>query len=301
MVRLSPPAGANQAAELAALRARYAGELDPYSTLERLPTEADLAAGLREGRPALLAVSGSGTTIGYGIVRGWTEDDGTELRLLDVWAEPGPTRTEVEGDLFRALAAALPTAAAGARPVLGANGRDDEPDRLALLAGLGYRAVFAMVELELARRTERVPVPAGVVLRTAGVADAGTVTDLLDRTWAGRPYFSGPDPEDAERWLRESAPDLYLIAEDASGPVGLAAGLVEDARAVVDDLGVVPEARGRGIGTALLSELLDRLGRRTEAPVRLHTEASDPTGALRLYRRSGFREVARHHRLRKPG
>ncbi|GAB3749763.1 GNAT family N-acetyltransferase [Microlunatus parietis] len=304
MVRLTPPSGANPAAELAALRARHAADLDPYSTVERLPTESELAEALDRGGPALLAESAAGTTLGYGIVRGWTEDDGTELRLLDVWAPPGATRTDIEAALFRALETAIRETAIREGPsprlVLGANARADEPDRLDLLTGLGYRSTFTMVELELAGRTAPVPRPEGVTLRTADSSDAPAVTALLRRIWAGRAYFTSPEPADVRRWLQESGPDLYLIAEDGSGPIGLAAGLADGTGPVVDDLGVVPAARGRGVGAALLSELLDRLARHSEGPVRLHTEAHDPTGALRLYRRAGFREVARHHRLRKP-
>ncbi|MFC7623783.1 GNAT family N-acetyltransferase [Microlunatus sp. GCM10028923] len=301
MVQLTAPGDPNPAAELAALRARHAAELDPYSTLERLPTEAELAEALAAGRPAALARTAAGTTIGYGIVRGWTETDGTELRLLDVWAAPGTNRTAVEADLFRSLETAVLEAAGSPAPVFGANSRADQQDRLDLLTRLGFRSVFAMVELELADRPAATPRPDGVLLRAADAADAALVGGLLGRIWAGRPYFTAPDPDDVGRWLRESAPDLYLIAEDASGPIGLAAGIADGPRAVVDDLGVVPAARGRGVGAALLEELLDRLAGRGAAPVRLHTEAHDPTGALRLYRRAGFREVARHHRLRKPG
>jgi ribosomal protein S18 acetylase RimI-like enzyme len=55
------------------------------------------------------------------------------------------------------------------------------------------------------------------------------------------------------------------------------------------DVALVPEARGRGIGTALLRTLLAE-GERTGRAVSIHVEQFNP--ALRLYRRLGFREVA---------
>ena len=55
------------------------------------------------------------------------------------------------------------------------------------------------------------------------------------------------------------------------------------------DLALLPEHRGAGIGTRLLSELLAE-GRRTGRRVSVHVEKVNP--ALRLYERLGFVPVA---------
>jgi ribosomal protein S18 acetylase RimI-like enzyme len=55
------------------------------------------------------------------------------------------------------------------------------------------------------------------------------------------------------------------------------------------DVSLLPEHRGRGIGTALLRAVLDEAAAAGKR-VRLHVERSNR--ALRLYRRLGFREVA---------
>ncbi len=54
------------------------------------------------------------------------------------------------------------------------------------------------------------------------------------------------------------------------------------------DIALLPAARGRGIGCALIVELC-REGARGGRPVRLRVERRNP--ALRLYRRLGFVEV----------
>jgi RimJ/RimL family protein N-acetyltransferase len=54
------------------------------------------------------------------------------------------------------------------------------------------------------------------------------------------------------------------------------------------DVALVPEARGRGIGTVLLRDVLAD-GERTGRKVSIHVERFNR--ALRLYRRLGFREV----------
>jgi ribosomal protein S18 acetylase RimI-like enzyme len=54
------------------------------------------------------------------------------------------------------------------------------------------------------------------------------------------------------------------------------------------DIALLPEFRGRGIGRALLTEIIGE-GDRAGLPVRIHVERNNP--ALRLYRELGFRVV----------
>jgi ribosomal protein S18 acetylase RimI-like enzyme len=298
---LEPADAERHPALLAALRAAHAAELDPYSILEGLPTATDLAAALSNGRPALVARTSGGELRGYGLVHGWLEADGTDVRLLDVWAAPGHDRAETESALFTGLETVIrEDDGLHAGIVLGANSRDTESDRIALLIRLGFEPTFDMVELELTDRAPRTELPIGVALRQARPDDATALAALLELVWSGRPYFTPPTPGEVARWLAEADPELYLVAEDGSGPIGLASAVIAEGRAEIDDLGVAPAARGRGIGAALVSALLDRLDRRGASAVRLRTEAHDPAGALRLYRRLGFTVVGRSRRFRKP-
>ncbi|HEX6085893.1 MAG TPA: GNAT family N-acetyltransferase [Thermoanaerobaculia bacterium] len=54
------------------------------------------------------------------------------------------------------------------------------------------------------------------------------------------------------------------------------------------DIALMPEARGTGIGTMLVQEVLER-GRKAAKPVTIHVEGFNP--ALRLYERLGFVKV----------
>lgn len=64
----------------------------------------------------------------------------------------------------------------------------------------------------------------------------------------------------------------------------------ENERFLVDGLFVAPEARGSGVGTALLDAVADEARRRGYAQVRLDVVDTNPR-AKALYRHVGFREV----------
>jgi ribosomal protein S18 acetylase RimI-like enzyme len=78
---------------------------------------------------------------------------------------------------------------------------------------------------------------------------------------------------------------VILVGGEAAGRLYLFRG-AQELRIV--DIALLPEFRGRGIGRALLTDIL-REGDRSGLPVRIHVERNNP--ALRLYRELGFRPV----------
>jgi len=90
------------------------------------------------------------------------------------------------------------------------------------------------------------------------------------------------------RWLRS-----FLTA------LGYTTGVIDPAAArreltdyfELTELHVHPDAQGRGVGTALLTELLSRV----DAPRVLLSTPEGPTRAWRLYRRFGFTDLLRHY------
>lgn len=81
--------------------------------------------------------------------------------------------------------------------------------------------------------------------------------------------------------------DLLLI-EDASGPIGRIYVFRSRAEIRLMDIALLPQWRGKGVGSRLLAELLDE-ARATDCCVTLHVEPHNP--AQRLYARLGFRLV----------
>ena len=87
-----------------------------------------------------------------------------------------------------------------------------------------------------------------------------------------------------------------LVAEDNGNPVGVAWVRLMKSYGYVDNdtpelsISLLPEYREKGIGTVLLSELLDSLKMKNCRYVSLSVQKAN-TAALRLYRKAGFRIV----------
>ncbi len=129
-------------------------------------------------------------------------------------------------------------------------------------------------------------------------AEVGAVRTLMAE-YAALPHTVG-------RWLtmqhdlaRLPEPFVHpagalLLATDGSRPLGCGAlCTLEPGIAEIKRLYVRPEARGRGVGAALLTALLSQAASLGFARVRLDT-APELTEALALYRRFGFTPIPRY-------
>ncbi|HEY1485152.1 MAG TPA: ribosomal protein S18-alanine N-acetyltransferase, partial [Micromonosporaceae bacterium] len=109
-----------------------------------------------------------------------------------------------------------------------------------------------------------------------------------DEAWTDSMFWS----ELAERETR-----VYLV-DEADGAVTAYAGLCTYVphEAYIQTIAVAPAMQGRGIGTALLTTLIDEATRRGVAHLDLEVRA-DNTSAQRLYERHGFAKIAvrRHY------
>lgn len=81
---------------------------------------------------------------------------------------------------------------------------------------------------------------------------------------------------------REFADLPYAVVEENGRPVGYVCVIHEREYDFIEEIALVPEAQGRGIGTRLLRDILAAAGR----PVRLSVFVSNPAQAL--YERLGF-------------
>lgn len=289
------------------LHARHAEAdlVDVRSTIEAAPDRDGVRRRMAAARWAVVAVDIAGSVAGWASVRSWTEDDGTLVYLTDGYVAPPARRHGLGTRLLGEAEAAAARLAAGRGAdgvvVLGGNASTVQPDRTALLERAGYRRVLTMVDMEHdGSPAPPRPLPDGVTVRAATLADTRPLLALTAIVWAGRPFFTMPSEKQFGDWLRRSDLSLFQVATSGDRVVGLVASGRTPLRAEIEDVQVAPDFQRRGLATAMLTRALGTLARQGAHPVRLHTEGHDPAGARALYERLGFRTVRGYHRYRKP-
>jgi [ribosomal protein S18]-alanine N-acetyltransferase len=125
-----------------------------------------------------------------------------------------------------------------------------------------------------------------VVLRDMTASDVDTITGL-ERALFPVDYWPRQMFIDE---LAQPETRRYLVAETAGRIVGYAGLMCVQPIADVQTIAVLPEHEGRGIGTALLTELLEEARRRGAEDVLLEVRADNPR-AQQLYLRFGFEQI----------
>lgn len=130
------------------------------------------------------------------------------------------------------------------------------------------------------------PAPGGVTLREMTTADIPAVHALERRlfpvdAWPMQMFVDELSQTDTRR---------YLVAEHGGNIVGYAGLMCLLPIADVQTIAVVPEQEGKGIGSALLTELIRESRRRHAEDVLLEVRADNPR-AQQLYLRFGFDQI----------
>ena len=137
---------------------------------------------------------------------------------------------------------------------------------------------------------------ANVDVRRAGPGDAGTVAQLLHDF---NTEFDTPTPGTAILFRRLqsllAAPSTiaYLVGEPAAGValVTLRSNVWYDGPvALLDELYVVPDRRGRGLGAAMIHRLIADAKENGISAIEINVDAED-VDAQRFYERHGFNGV----------
>ncbi len=105
--------------------------------------------------------------------------------------------------------------------------------------------------------------------------------------------FSTPWRESTFRGLmRRADTDLYVAEDEAGRVVGYAACWTVVDQSELGNVAVAPEARGRGVGGALVDAVVERVRGRGATELFLEVRESN-TGAQSLYRERGFEVIGR--------
>jgi [ribosomal protein S18]-alanine N-acetyltransferase len=126
----------------------------------------------------------------------------------------------------------------------------------------------------------------GVTVRDMTLDDVPAVSALEQRlfpvdAWPLQMFFDELSQPETRR---------YLVAQGSEGIVGYAGLMCIEPIADVQTIAVVPEYEGRGIGTTLLTTLIEEARRRRAADVLLEVRADNPR-AQQLYVRFGFEQI----------
>jgi dTDP-4-amino-4,6-dideoxy-D-galactose acyltransferase len=172
---------------------------------------------------------------------------------------------------------------------------DDDPETLRLAEGAGYRRVDTRVTLE--REPEASPAGAEGIVRLFEPNDLPVLCRIARSSHhATRFYrdgrFPGPKCDDLyETWIRKScggeAQAVFVAAPDGPAKGYLTCHLDEPAEGKIGLMAVAEDARGKGLGRALVREALRWFGARSVRRVSVVTQG-DEGGARRFYESCRF-------------
>ena len=156
------------------------------------------------------------------------------------------------------------------------------------------------------------PLPPGLEVRAPGIGHLRRIWEAEVEAFAG--HWGATEDDGAEsRWevfLADPLRDLSLwqVAWDGDQVAGMVRPFInpdDNARVGVrrgwcENISTRAPWRGRGLASALISRALRALRDRGMTEAALGVDAQNKTGALRLYERLGFVEVARETEWRRP-
>ena len=128
-------------------------------------------------------------------------------------------------------------------------------------------------------------------LRLATLDDLEALVDLEALTFPEDPWT----PFMLADELMSPASRYWIAADESGAPIGYGGVKVAGDQADVMTIGVAPQARGRGVGRAILDALLDWARQAGAAEIFLDVRPSNE-GAIALYNSRGFVEIGRRPR-----
>ncbi|MEW5728883.1 MAG: GNAT family N-acetyltransferase [Pseudomonadota bacterium] len=197
----------------------------------------------------------------------------------------------------RAVAAAVGYAVDQGYQFLSCRVADGRPWVAEALESAGFRLVECLLTLE--RPVAAVAGEPQSGIRLATPSDAEAVGRVAEACFVDDRYHADPRIDDraadrlkrlwAENDCRQRGDVVFVAVDDSGRVVGFHACLAPADAAVIDLIGVLPEAQGRGVGRRLVAAALNHYAGRRPV-LRTGTQARN-TGSLALYAAMGFRIV----------
>lgn len=154
------------------------------------------------------------------------------------------------------------------------------------------------------------PLPAGLEIRPATPAHYRAIWDAMNEAFQDHWGSHPPSEENYQHWQhhRLFQPNLWKVAWDGDQVAGMSVNSIDQEenrqfnreRGYIEDLGVRRPWRRRGLASALLALSLEELALQGMKEASLGVDTRNPSGALRLYERLGFRRARREIAYQKP-
>jgi ribosomal protein S18 acetylase RimI-like enzyme len=190
----------------------------------------------------------------------------------------------------------------------------EPPDARAALESRGFVPVrygFEMLRPSLEEIRE-IQLPAGIEVRPVDPSHLRRVWEAEVEAFTGH-WGAGADDRSEERWQQFLADpfldlSLWQVAWDGGEIAGMVRPFINDdenarfgvRRGWCENISTRALWRGRGVASALIVRALRALRARGMTQAALSVDAQNETGALRLYQRMGFQDVARETEWRRP-
>ena len=259
-------------------------------------------------RDWLVAETAAGL-VGHSVLTPRAPADGAISVGVDGTVHPEHRRQGIGAELVaRSVARARAYVAergAGLRCSVTLSAPSGNTDLAAIAEGLGLhpeRYQFVMLaDLRTTAPEHADGLPDGFVLSTWEDQDADEVREAHNRAFVDHPGFTAWDAKMWSQWVWDSRalrPGLSLLVRDESGSIAAylqsseydavaeATGVRE---AYVAKVGTSPDHRRRGLAGALLRLALERYRQDGFDHAALDVDSENPTGALGVYERAGFR------------
>lgn len=175
---------------------------------------------------------------------------------------------------------------------------NSEPNarRAAALTGAGYAIVRVFRRMEAPIAPEGAA-PADPRVRPVTPDDLPKVWEVQQASFADHFDFVRAEYDAWRRAFVETEsyrPDLWWLAEEGGEVTGILIGQAHETNGWVKTLGVLPSARGRGVGSALLRTAFARFAELGFGSVALGVDSDNATGAMALYERVGMTATRRY-------
>jgi mycothiol synthase len=287
--------------------------IDPYSTLENLPSleavRRDLAGTVPKNA---IVVEVKGQPVGYNHILWWTEAGGLTLYLHLGHVLPefrgkgiGSALLHWSESRIRELAAEQ-----SGEAMFGANASSSEVAATRLLHDHGYQAVFSLAQMEylIDDDLKPLPVPEGIEIRAPQPENAEKMWQARLAAYSEIPLFGVPAPDEAEietlRQEIEKTGHQWRVAwagDKIASEIWCSVNEYHSSKTgTMDEVHTVPEFQGKGIGRALLVQVLLMFKDQGITRVRLHTAEDNRRGAKTFYEKVGFKTINTFPRYRKP-